>query len=329
MKQYPNWEVHREGNNWDVFLNYFFAVLFLCCLIVGIFLNPFIIIYHSRQKKTFATILFLLVSSIDQFKSLYFPLVLIPKLLSPLEDDYFSGDLSSVSWTAHANRFFLPLGYFEMDLLVVLCVARYLSFVNPLSSARKRNLVFSTTLVLFFLHRMIYNLCEYLFVEPLIYMRNINVVVSQDSDFAMNVGIPVMYGESVFHCLFLLCGGVFSALTIRYLRSCDPASSAASTENIRRGIMSVIAMNVLNVFVLLSVIGHNIAVAVIKSKEWKKFSTGLDLIQFMDTYGTPLIQSTFNSLSFLLVCKSFRIFVKKLVLERRIGPENTNCTVVR
>ena len=57
--------------------------------------------------------------------STYFPLVLIPKLLSSLDDDYFSSDLSSVSWTAHANTFFLPLFDFEMNLLVVLCFARY------------------------------------------------------------------------------------------------------------------------------------------------------------------------------------------------------------
>ena len=53
-------------------------------------------------------------------------------------------------------------------------------------------------------------------------------------------------------------------------------------------LMSVIAMNVLNVFVLLSVLGHNIAVHVMHNDQWTKFSTGLDFIQFMNTYGTPL-----------------------------------------
>ena len=252
MKQYPNWEVHREGNNWDVFLNYFFAVLFLCCLVVGIFLNPFIIIYHSRQKKTFATFLFLLVSSIDQFKSLYFPLVFIPKLLSPLDDEdyYHIYDEKEIPWTGHSNNFFLCLVNFEMNLLVVLCVARYKSIKNPLSSSRKRNIVFSTALILSFLLLVPAPLLLY-FHGSLGYMRVIDLVHSMNLTYTEEIALPLVYLNSGVIVLFLLVGGCFSILTIVHLKNSDPASSETSSKNIRRGIVSLVAMNLFNVFVLL------------------------------------------------------------------------------
>ena len=112
----------REGNDWDVFLNYFFAVFFIFCFIIGILLNPFIIAYHAQRKRTFAKFLFLLVSSMDLFKSLYFPLVLAPKLLSPLgEDDYYyTDDMTTVFWTAYLNNFIFDIVWFEMDVAVIL-----------------------------------------------------------------------------------------------------------------------------------------------------------------------------------------------------------------
>ena len=139
----------REGNNWDVFLNYFFAVFFIFCFIIGILLNPFIIAYHAQQKRTFAKFLFLLVSSMDLFKSLYFPLVLVPKLLSPIgkEDYYYNWDLTSVPWTSHLNKVLALLSMYEIDVLVVLCIVRYNSVVNPLSSSRVRNIVLSSILI--------------------------------------------------------------------------------------------------------------------------------------------------------------------------------------
>ena len=330
VKQYSNWPaVCREGNNWDGFLNYLFAMLFIFCFIIGIFLNPFIIAYHAKQKRTFSTILFILVSSIDQFKSLYFPLALIPKLLSPLENDYFISDQSSISWTAHANIFLLPLCDFEMDLLVVLCIARYASIVYPLSSARKRNIFFSTAILLSFLYWMSSPAHDY-FMKPLVYVRYLHMVVSikhvLDED---NVTMPVFYGEGLFQCFFLLLGGIFSFLTIRYLKNSDPASSETSSNNIRRGIIFLITMNLFNVFVLLSLVGHKIGTRVMSSTSWTKFSTGLDFIQFTNLYGTPLIQSAFNSLSFLFICSSFREFVQKLMRKQRIGHSSPSVQIHR
>ena len=120
----------REGNSWDVFLNYFFGLLFVFCLGVGVTVNPFIVFYHFKQKRTFVTLLFILISLLDLIKSLYFPVVLIPKLFStPTTDDfYYDCILESVSWVArNLNRFLAVLGTIETYLLIALCIARYLT----------------------------------------------------------------------------------------------------------------------------------------------------------------------------------------------------------
>ena len=311
----------REGNNWDVFLNYFFAGLFIFSLIIGIVLNPLIIAYHAKQKKTSTTILFLLVSFIDQFKSLYYPLVLIPKLISSHvnDDHYYITDQNSIPWTAHANRFFLPVCNLEQNLLVVLCVARYASIVHPLSSAKIRNTVFSSVLLLCFGFKVF--TCVYSYSKkPFIYIRVTDLVFPSSPSHAKQFSVPLMYVSGSLDCLYLLTGGFFSVLTILHLKRSDSISCESSSKNIRRGIVALIAMNVFNVFVLLSVVGHNIAVTVVDKSGYKIHSTGLDLMHFTNLYGIPLIQSTFNSLSFLVICSAFKVFVRKLVAKRRTGP---------
>ena len=140
----------REGNNWDVFLNYFYAIFFILCLLIGVVLNPFIIVYHAKQKKTFAKFMFLLVSSIDQFKLIYFPLILVPKLLSPLEDKdyYITYNPTSVPWTAYTNCFVVFFVWFETDALVILSVSRYLSIAHPMSKFKRKNCFLATVLLL-------------------------------------------------------------------------------------------------------------------------------------------------------------------------------------
>ena len=131
----------REGNGWDVFLNYFFALLFMFCILIGVTLNPLILFYHSKQKKSFINALFLLISSIDQIKIIYLPLFFIPKLLSSKEIDYsycLSG-VDFIPWSSYTNHFLKVLIGMEEKFLVVLCVARYLTIRRPLASTKKRN----------------------------------------------------------------------------------------------------------------------------------------------------------------------------------------------
>ena len=307
--------VFREGNNWDVFLNYFFAVFFIFCFIIGILLNPFIIAYHAQQKRTFTKFLFLLVSSMDLFKSLYFPLVLVPKLFSPLAEDdyYYNWDLTNVSWTAYSNNFFLCLIFFEVDVLIVLNVARYFSFTRPLSSTLKRNIVLIAVLLFHFLNRLTTFLGLFFF-QDILYSRIYDCVVPKGA-----VGTL-----SIFRCvIFVLSttvGGIFIYLTVCHLKNSDTASSEVSNRNIRRGIASLVAMSVFNVFILALSVCYYTAMHILKSSDWiVQDSTFFDFIQFMVPYGIPLSQSVFNSLSILVICTSFRDFVKKCVRERRIA----------
>ena len=307
--------VFREGNNWDVFLNYFFAVFFIFCFIIGILLNPFIIAYHAQQKRKFAKFLFLLVSSMDLFKSLYFPLVLVPKLLSPLgeEDHYYNWDLTNVPWTAYSNNFFLSLIWFEVDVLTVLNVARYFSFTRPLSSTLKRNICLIAVLLFHFLNRLTTFLGLFFF-QDILYSRIYDCVVPKGA-----VGML-----SIFRCvIFVLSttvGGIFIYLTVRHLKNSDTASSEVSNRNIRRGIASLVAMSVFNVFILALSVCYYTAMHILKNSDWiVQDSTFFDFIQFMVPYGIPLSQSVFNSLSILVICTSFRDFVKKCCRERRIA----------
>ena len=306
--------IFREGNNWDVFLNYFFAVFFIFCFVIGILLNPFIIAYHAQQKRTFAKFLFLLVSSMDMFKSLYFPLVLVPKLLSPLgEDDYYyTMNSKLISWTAYSNTFLLYLIMFELDILVVLSATRYFSITRPLSSSGKRNILFSLILVISLLIHL--SLPLVIFFSEFVYIRIIDSLVMTNETHSL-IGMCSLFGWS---CLSISAGLYFLIQTILYLKNSDTASSNISRQNIRKGIISLIAMSIFNVLVIFSNAAHNIILFVMKGIKWSPRSIFLDFIQFENVYFTPLIQSSYNSLTFLIICSAFRDFAEKIIRERRV-----------
>ena len=315
----------REGNNWDVFLNYFFAVFFIFCFVIGILLDPFIIAYHAQQKRTFAKFLFLLVSSMDLFKSLYFPLVLVPKLLSPLgEDDYYyNWDLTNVPWTSHLNKVLVLLSMYEIDVLVVLCIVRYNSVVNPLSSSRVRNIVLSSILILSFLLNIFAGFMDY-FYEPLVYYKIIDVLISSDQKYLSNVLHPMSCFIFSANCLLFLFGGMYTILTIKYLRNSDTATSETSRINIRKGIISLVAMSLFNILLILSNLGHGFDLMLKANSKIETYSTMSDFIAFSNIFFTPVIQSAFNAVSFLTICSTFRIFVMKSVCRRT---ENVNPSV--
>ena len=312
-------ELLREGNNWDVFLNYFFAVFFIFCFVLGILLQPFIFAYHAQQKKTFANFLFLLVSSMDLFKSLYFPVIMVPKLLSPLgeEDYYFIEDVgsNSISWIAYSNCFFISIAWAEMFVMVVLNAARYFIITRPLSSSRKRNVVFFVAVIISFLYR-IFEFLSVIFLSQTSFNRIFYSIVT------LEVGVPNMIVEAILSCSSTIAGGVLIIQTVRALGNSDGASSEVSNQNIRRGIGSLIAMSVFNVFLLLCSVCYFSVMFLAKNFGWDFFKDDwllVDLIQFLVCYGLPLSQSVFNSLSILFICKSFKDFLKQFWLGRRIG----------
>ena len=304
----------KDGNNWDVFLNYFFAVVFIFCFIIGILLNPFIIAYHAQQKRTFAKVLFLLVSSMDLFKSLYFPLVLVPKLLSPMaEDDYlfYTTDLRPISWTAYSNNFLRSVNLFEIDVLVVLCVVRYKTVVNPLSSSRLRNMILSIFLAFDILRIISLEFLQFL-RKPIGYYRIHDSMTSFDRKYLDAVILPVTHSFFGITCLYFLIGVTYTVLTIIYLKNFNTASSDASRKNVRTSTISLVAMNVFNIFVIVVMITHGTVMLIYHMKineDRYSISTSNDFFQFANLFFTPLIQSTFNALSLLLICSSFKDFL--------------------
>ena len=250
----------------------------------------------------------------DLFKSLYFPLVLAPKLLSPMgeEDYYINGNLTTVSWTSHSNTFLIPFSMSEIDVLVVLCVVRYNSVVHPLSSNRVRNMLLLSILILNSVLNITMASIPY-FHEPMVYMRILDSMIISDQEYSNTVALPLAYIILGFNCTLLLVGGVYTILTIKYLKNSDSASSEASRINIRRGIMSLVAMNLFNIILIISNLGHGIYLLInhTNNQDGWLFSTGGDFLQFANFYFTPVIQSAFNVISFLFICGSFRTFVMK------------------
>ena len=303
--------IFREGNNWDVFLNYFFAVFFIFCFIIGILLNPFIIAYHAQQKRTFAKFLFLLVSSMDLFKSLYFPLVLVPKLLSPLgEEDYYCiKDYSSIPKMAYFNSVVVSLFWIETDILVVLSVSRYFSISRPLEVAPKRNAVLLFLIILSALYWATSSVPIY--VKEHMYMRVLDQVISHDARSVTSIILWCV--KSIIRCLILITGVTFTNLTIVELRKSNTVSSEISDTNVRTGVVSLVTISVFNVFVLLFVIVQNVVLFYMGKSHWQIYSTGIDLVTFLMAYGMSLIQSTFNSVSFFAISLSFKKFLKKLI----------------
>ena len=283
-------------------------------------MNPFIIWYHSRQKKSFTTILFLSVSIIDQIKSICLPLVFIPKLFSPLKDNdyYYDQDLSSFPWTSYSNEFILVLAVIEADLLIVLCITRYMTLKDPLAPARKRNKIFSALLFVHFLCIVCHLVSKY-FYKPLSHMRLFDLVVSMNIEYAdISVEI-ILHILNVFSCLLLLVASIFCGLTIVHLKNSNTAASNTSARNIRRGIAAILAMNFFNVFAIFSAVVFSIYIHILATtpkSNWKSYSTTSDIIQFTNAYVVTLTQSAFNSISFLCICSSFRMCVKNIIFRR-------------
>ena len=303
--------IFRKGNDWDVFLNYFYAVLFIFCLLIGILLSPFIIAYHAQQKRTFAKFLFLLVSSMDLFKSFYFPLVLVPKLLSPLdeEDYYYIREYSSIPKMAYFNSVVASLFWIETDILVVLSVSRYFSISRPLEVAPKRNAVLLFLIILSALHWFTSSIPT--FVKEHVYIRVLDQVFSVDSGSVTS--ITIWFVKGTVRCLILMTGVTSTTLTIVELKKSDTVASEFSDANVRRGVISLVTISVFNVFVLVFVIIQNVVLFFMAKSNWQIYSTGIDFLTFLMAYGISLVQSTFNSISFFAISLSFKTFLRESI----------------
>ena len=112
-------------------------------------------------------------------------------------------------------------------------------------------------------------------------------------------------GNNVWHiwvgvmCFSLLIEGVFGALTILHLKNSDTADSSSSSKNVRKGILVMLSMNAFNV--LLIVLGLAFSITLQDNVSYDT-STTTDFIEFTNMYGLVVLQSAFNSVSFLIIC---------------------------
>ena len=305
----------REGNDWDVFLNYFFASFFILCFVIGIVLNPLIIVYHSKQKRTWVNYLFLIISSIDQFKLLYSPLMLVPKLLSPLGDEDYFTILSpkSISKIVYFNSMVEFFNSIQIDALVLLNASRFLSVACPFLSSRKKKTVLLTVFVFSLLRWLSSLISVNFFREIFMYNR-----ISDSLSFTHYDG-PELYIKGGWDCLFIAIGAIFVALTIHYLKNTEPASSEVSSRNIRRGIIFLAVVTSCNILAIF--IGTSFCIALSRrlDKETIVYSTNWDLAHFGVVCVMPLSMSLFNSVSFFIISTSFQDFLKRSARQRRIA----------
>ena len=196
-----------------------------------------------------------------------------------------------------------------MDVAVILGISRYFSITRPMSQSRIRNIGFSVVL-LFSLPKFfagpIYTM---FFVKNRVYFRIFDSIVTESF-----IG-PLSYYFAFWMLLFIVAGGISTILTILHLMKCDTASSEVSHQNVRRGILSLIAMSLFNLLLLVLMVCYEIYVHL---TTWDTPTTASDFLLFGVAFGIPLSQSLFNSLSFLLISTPFRAFVNRCSLERRI-----------
>ena len=225
---------------------------------------------------------------------------------------YYDQDLSSVPWSSYSNEFILVLGFIEEDLLIVLCITRYMTLKDPLASARKRNKIFSALLFVHFLCIVCHVVSKY-FYKPLYYMRLLDLVVSRNLEY-IGISVKIVYILNSLSCLLLLVASFYCGLTIIvHLKNSNTAASNTSARNIRRGIAAILAMNFFNVFAIFSAVVFSIYLHILAKSNWESHSTTYDIIQFTNAYLVTLTQSAFNSiLSFLCICSSFRMCVKNI-----------------
>ncbi|XP_063684637.1 uncharacterized protein LOC134818871 [Bolinopsis microptera] len=298
----------RDTNNYDIFLNYACAVHGITAFLIGLTLTPLILYYHSVQQRSLAVILFLCISSLDLARSIYSPIILVPKLLSRDLPHYL--ELDYKGWVGYVNNMFPLLMEIEFILLVALCTVRYVGVRYPQKSLRPISLITIATVVLRVLFFLAGAISKWVF-RPLFKVRHSQLVFSMNEKYALRVTLVTLYVKYIMIGLVLIYGMVISVMTIRYLnilKKTTAASKIASTRN-RKSINIIVIMNTFSGFVTLGITIH--AVNLILNPV-KRYSTADNFISYGVVHGLPLSQSIFNSVSFVCVSSSFRRFLLKL-----------------
>ena len=218
------------------------------------------------------------------------------------------------------NRYLAVLGTIETYLLIVLCIARYMTIKNPFGSARNRNIGFSASILIIFVLLIFLAISDDL-LGSLTYFRVTDSVMSFDFQSIDNEeGVSWHIWVGVL-CFSLLIEGVFGGLTILHLKNSDTAESSSSSKNLRKSIFVILFMNAFNALLIVFGIALSVTEHILKDNRWEKLSTTIDFIEFSNMYGLVVLQSAFNSVSFLIICSSFRVFVRSIFnrITSRVG----------
>ena len=313
----------KEANKLDVFCNYFFAALFILVFLTGLLL-PLIVYYHSRQKRTMANILFLLISIMDTFRSLYFPVLLVPKLLAPIEDieDYVQYDYEG--WFGLLNSFlaFVP-AQVSYALLMFLCCFRYLVMINAMNPNINLKPIKILSPFICLLGAVI--LTGY-WIWGMVRYRSSGFAFVRITQCAFPADIEWMLGSNDYlhtcigsYLFMVLLSVIFSFLNVQYLRkSVGRTPCESANRDLRRSLMSILVMNLFSIFLL--VLNVFWLYYQIKHKSYTYFPTYMDALRFTALYGFPLTQAAFNAISFTIISSSFRSFLRNLGFVKKFWP---------
>ena len=313
----------KDVNDWDIFCNYFFAVLFILVFFTGL-VQPLIVYYHSRQQRTTANILFILISVLDTFRSLYFPVILVPKLLAPIGDieDYMQHEYEG--WFGLLNSFLAFLSpQISYAMLLLLCGFRYSALITTLNPTA--NLKPMKILAPFICLTGAMTLIGY-WIWGIFKYRHSGFVFARITQSAFPANMEWLVGSNdflhasagFFLCMVLL-SVIFSILSVQFLRkSVGQTSNEFSNRHLKRSVISILVMNTFSTFLL--VLNIFWLYFQIKHKSYYSFPTYIDALRFTALYGFPLTQAAFNAVSFSIISSSFQSFVKNLSLVKKFWP---------
>ena len=312
----------RPGTSGDAALNYFFGILFIIYFLVGVLLSPLTTMFSFRQSASPSSFLLTLISVLDHIKLIYFPLVLVPKLLQPDHQMELYVTLNRVpvsgleiemyvSWIACLNTVMVCVTGIEMFLVVMMCVVRYTSVKFSSLPPSLLYIIISLVLIFVLIMSLLPLLIFDLDSQSLIKLRVSQMVMTGDQHYIDKIYKPTFKCKVIVMFLFLFLAVLSGALMMVRLikkRECPDRQFQISTS----------LMNLCNM-VVLAVSSSYIVVASNRANDNpQRFSMAYDFLIFSATYGIPLTQSVFNTCC-LAWMKSFR---KEMFQKVKVSPQD-------
>ena len=301
----------RPATSADTALNYFFAILFILFFLIGVLISPLTSLFSFRQSANPSNSILFLVSLLDHIKLVYFPLVLIPKLLAPQLDLYLkSGDMG---WVAHVNTVLLAVTSIEVFVIVLMSVVRYVS--AKYSSLPPPFLYIASYIVVLFVlvmssvHIFLFDLDKALLAK----FRITQEIITPYEEFKDNVYGPQNKCKLVVLVIFLVLGVISGVLTtLRLVKKREFPD--------RELLLCTLLMNLWNIVVMAVLVAYILVLSARSKLEVPPCTVGHDFFVFSATYGFPLTQSVINTLC-IAQMKAFR---EEMLVKMKVSPQETD-----